>query len=315
MNLFNKTTDWDFLGKRRIALIASAVLILTSLASLGLRGLVLGVDFTGGTIVELGYPEAVDLAPLRQVLDDAGYNGAVVQHFGTAHDVMIRLAPREGMNSADLSEQLVSVLKEESNSDIELRRVEFVGPQVGEELTEDGGLAILFALIAIMIYVTLRFEWRFSLGSVAALVHDVIITIGLFSILGLEFDLSVLAAILAVIGYSLNDTIVVFDRVRENFRKMRKGTPEHVINTSLNQTLSRTLMTSVTTLLVLVALFLFGGEIIHGFATALIFGVLVGTYSSIYIASPITLALGVSRADLLPVKKEGEGVEGQDSLS
>jgi preprotein translocase subunit SecF len=288
------------------------VLIVVSLASLAIRGLSLGVDFTGGTIVEVGYSQAVDLKPLRQTLADSGYDGAIVQHFGTAREVMIRLAPQEGVNSADLSTQLLALLRQSSDAEIEMRRVEFVGPQVGEELTEDGGLAMLFALIAIMIYVTLRFEWRFSLGSVAALVHDVIITMGVFSVFGLEFDLSVLAAVLAVIGYSLNDTIVVFDRIRENFRKMRKGTAEHVINVSLNQTLARTLMTSITTLLVLVALFVFGGEIIHGFATALIVGVVVGTYSSIYVASPITMALGVSRADLMPVKKEGAEAEGQD---
>jgi preprotein translocase subunit SecF len=312
MKLLNKKTEWDFLGKRRIAFAVSAVLILISAASLALRGLELGVDFTGGTIIEVGYPKAVDLAPLRQTLTDAGYDGAVVQHFGSARDVMIRLAPREGLNSADLSNQLLALLKKSSGGEVEMRRVEFVGPQVGEELTEDGGLAMLFSLIAIMIYVTLRFEWRFSLGSVAALVHDVIITMGVFSVLGLEFDLSVLAAVLAVIGYSLNDTIVVFDRIRENFRKMRKGTAEHVINVSLNQTLARTLMTSLTTLLVLISLFVFGGEIIHGFATALIVGVVVGTYSSIYVASPITMALGVSRADLMPVKKEGAEAEGQE---
>ena len=312
MQLLSKKTDWDFLAKRRAAFIFSAVLIAISLGSLALRGLSLGVDFTGGTIIEVGYSQAVELSPIRQALVDSGHDNAVVQHFGTARDVMIRLASQEGVNSADLSSQLLSLLRGISEADVEMRRVEFVGPQIGEELTEDGGLAMLFALIAIMIYVTLRFEWRFSLGSVAALVHDVIITIGLFSILQLDFDLSVLAAVLAVIGYSLNDTIVVFDRIRENFRKMRKASPEQVINISLNQTLSRTLMTSITTLLVLIALFVFGGEIIHGFATALIFGVLIGTYSSIYVASPITLALGVSRGDLMPVQKEGAEGEGQE---
>lgn len=312
MRLLSKKTDWDFLAKRRMAFIISAVLIVASLGSLALRGLSLGVDFTGGTIIEVGYSQAVELPPIRQALLDSGYDGALVQHFGTARDVMIRLAPQEGVNSAELSNHLLALLRDISDAEIEMRRIEFVGPQIGEELTEDGGLAMLFALIAIMIYVTMRFEWRFSLGSVAALVHDVIITIGLFSILQLDFDLSVLAAVLAVIGYSLNDTIVVFDRIRENFRKMRKASPEQVINISLNQTLSRTLMTSITTLLVLIALFVFGGETIHGFATALIFGVLIGTYSSIYVASPITLALGVSRSDLMPVQKEGAEGEGQE---
>lgn len=314
MKLLNKTTDWDFLGKRRIAFVISGALLVLSMLSLGVRGLALGVDFTGGTIIEVGYPQAVDLVPLRELLETAGYEGAVAQHFGTSREVMIRLAPREGLNTADLSEQLLTLLRQQAGTEVEMRRVEFVGPQVGEELTEDGGLAMLFALMAIMIYVTLRFEWRFSVGSVAALVHDVLITLGLFSIFAIEFDLSVLAAILAVIGYSLNDTIVVFDRVRENFRKMRKKSAEQVINQSLNQTLARTLVTSLTTLLVLIALFLFGGEIIHGFSVALIFGVVVGTYSSIYVASPITLALGVSRADLMPINKEGEGAERQDTL-
>ena len=307
MKIFNKTTEWDFLGKRRIAFMVSAALILVALVSLATRGLELGVDFTGGTVVEVGYSAAADLESIRRVLGDSGYDDATVQHFGSAKEVLIRLASRPGLNSAELSNQLLLLLRQVSDVEVEMRRVEFVGPQIGEELTEDGGLAMLFALIAIMIYVTLRFEWRFSLGAVAALIHDVIITIGLFSVLGLDFDLSVLAAILAVIGYSLNDTIVVFDRVRENFRKMRKASSEEVINVSLNQTLARTVVTSLTTLLVLCALFLFGGKIIHGFATALIFGVLIGTYSSIYVASPLTLALGVSRADLMPVKKEGEG--------
>ena len=310
MRLLSKNSDWDFLARRRVALILSGGLIVLSLASLAFRGLALGVDFTGGTIIEVGYSQAVELPPIRQLLADSGYEGALVQHFGTARDVMIRLATQPDVNSADLSTKLLALLGSISDATVAMRRIEFVGPQIGEELTEDGGLAMLFALIAIMVYVTMRFEWRFSLGSVAALVHDVIITIGLFSIFQLDFDLSVLAAVLAVIGYSLNDTIVVFDRIRENFRKMRKATPEQVINISLNQTLSRTLMTSITTLLVLVALFVFGGETIHGFATALIFGVVVGTYSSIYVASPIALALGVSRSDLMSVPKEGaEGAE------
>jgi len=209
------------------------------------------------------------------------------------------------VSKAELSTHIVRVLREASGVDLDLRRVEFVGPQVGEELTEQGGLAMLIALGAILVYVGFRFEIRFALGSVAALIHDVVLTLGFFSLLGLEFDLTVLAAVLAVIGYSLNDTIVVFDRVRENFRKVRKGTPESVINTSLNQTLSRTLMTSLTTLLVLLALFFLGGELIHGFATALIVGVVIGTYSSIYIASTTVLGLGVSKADLMPVEKEG----------
>ena len=222
--------------------------------------------------------------------------------------MLIRIAPREGVSSADLSDNVINTLTIQ-NSEVEMRRVEYVGPQVGDELTNDGGLAMIYALIGILIYVALRFEYRFAVGSVAALVHDVMITLGVFSILQLDFDLTVLAALLAVIGYSLNDTIVVFDRIRENFRRLRKGTPMEVVNASLNQTLARTLMTSITTMLVLLALFVFGGELIHGFATALIVGVLVGTYSSIYVASASALALGINKEDLMPVEKEGAEID------
>lgn len=305
MQLFRKPTNIDFMGRRRLALAFSGALILIALGSLVVRSLNFGIDFSGGTLIELGYPDAADLASVRSRLAEDGFGDAVVQHFGTARDVLVRVAPSEGVSKAELSTALVASLRDASGVDLDLRRVEFVGPQVGEELTEQGGLAMLIALGAILVYVGFRFEIRFALGSVAALVHDVLITVGFFSLLGLEFDLTVLAAVLAVIGYSLNDTIVVFDRVRENFRKIRKGDSESIINASLNQTLSRTLMTSLTTLLVLVALFFLGGELIHGFATALIVGVVIGTYSSIYIASTTVLALGVSKADLMPVEKEG----------
>ena len=303
-DLFNRIPQLDFLGRRRAALYVSAGLLAISILSLAVRGLDFGIDFTGGTLIEVGYAEPVELDPIRGALDAAGYGEAAVQHFGTVRDVLVRLAPREELSRAELSSQVLRVLQEESGA-VDLRRVEFVGPQVGEELTEDGGLAMLIALFGILVYVWLRFEYRFALGAIAALVHDVLITLGFFSVLGLEFDLTVLAAVLAVIGYSLNDTIVVFDRVRENFRRVRRGSTEEVMNRSLNQTLSRTLMTSLTTLLVLVALFVLGGELIRGFSTALIVGVFIGTYSSIYVASVSALALGVSRVDLLPVKKEG----------
>jgi len=305
MQLFKTASTIDFMGKRRLALIFSGVLILASLGSLFTRVLNFGIDFTGGTLIEVGYSQPVELPSVRATLEGAGYADAVVQHFGTARDVLIRLAPREGVSKAELSDQIFRSLQQASESELSLRRVEFVGPQVGDELAEDGGLAMLIALGAILVYVALRFEYRFAVGAVAALMHDVIITLGFFSVLQLEFDLTVLAALLAVIGYSLNDTIVVFDRIRENFRKMRKGAPVDIVNASLNQTLSRTLMTSFTTLLVLFALFFLGGELIHSFATALIVGIFVGTYSSIYIASPAALALGISKADLMPVKKEG----------
>ncbi|MDZ7750817.1 MAG: protein translocase subunit SecF [Gammaproteobacteria bacterium] len=305
MRLFKTTPTFDFMGRRRTAFLVSGVLLLVSVASLAVQTLNFGIDFTGGTLVEVGYERPVELEPVRERLAEAGFTDAVVQHFGTARDVLIRLAPREALSQAELSDQVIGILRRDASNPVELRRVAFVGPQVGDELTEQGGLAMLAALGGILIYVMVRFEYRFALGAVAALAHDVLIVLGLFSVFQLEFDLTVLAAVLAVIGYSLNDTIVVFDRVRENFRKMRKGSPAEVINRSLNETLSRTIMTSLTTLLVLVALFFLGGELIHSFATALIMGVIIGTYSSLYVASPVTLALGVSKADLMPPKKEG----------
>jgi preprotein translocase subunit SecF len=305
MQILGKSTQIDFMGKRRFAAVVSALLIIAAIGSLASRGLNFGIDFTGGTLIEVAYPEAVDLGGIRDVLEQAGYGDAQAQHFGTARDVLIRIAPRTDRASAELSEAVLAALKD-TDAAAQMRRVEFVGPQVGEELTEQGGLAMLYALIGILIYVALRFEYRFSLGAVAALVHDVIITLGVFSLLQVEFDLTVVAALLAVIGYSLNDTIVVFDRIRENFRRLRKGSPRAIMNTSINQTLSRTLMTSLTTLLVLFALFFLGGEIIHAFALALIVGVFVGTYSSIFVAGSSALALGVSKADLMPVEKEGK---------
>jgi len=307
MKIFNKEPSFDFMGKRKLALIVSILLVILSMASLATRGLNFGIDFTGGTLIEVGYENSADLTEVRATLESAGYGDAITQHFGSSKDVLIRVPPHEGMSNADLSTGVLNALHGASDSDeIEMRRVEFVGPQVGEELTEQGGLAMIYALFGILIYITLRFEKRFAVGSVTALIHDVVITLGIFSVLQLQFDLTTLAAILAVIGYSLNDTIVVFDRIRENFRKMRKGSPVEVSNRSINQMLSRTLVTSLTTLFVLIALFVLGGEIIHSFATALIIGVVVGTYSSVYVASATALALGVSKQDLMPVKKEGE---------
>lgn len=307
MRIFNKEPSFDFMGKRKMALIVSILLVLASIGSLATKGLNFGIDFTGGTLIEVGYQNSADLGEIRGTLAEAGYDDAIAQHFGTSKDVLIRIPPVEGKSNADLSSDVLAALHAAPNADgVEMRRVEFVGPQVGDELTEDGGLAMIYALFGILIYITLRFEKRFAVGSVAALVHDVVITLGIFSLLQLEFDLTTLAAILAVIGYSLNDTIVVFDRIRENFRKMRKGTPVEIANRSVNQMLSRTLVTSCTTLFVLIALFFLGGEIIHSFATALIIGIVVGTYSSVYIASATALALGVSKQDLMPVKKEGD---------
>jgi preprotein translocase subunit SecF len=307
-----KDLNIDFMGKRRTAVILSAVVLLICLASMVLRGFNFGLDFTGGTLIEVGYEQPTDLGDVRAALAEGGFSGATVQHFGTVRDVMIRIAPEAGEGeetSAALSNRVFQALSDVADGAVDLRRVEFVGPQVGEELREDGGLAVLFSLIGILIYVALRFEWRFSVGAVIAIIHDVIFTVGMFSLFQIEFDLPVLAAVLAVIGYSLNDTIVIFDRIRENFRKVRKGSVIEIINTSINQTMSRTIITSGTTLLVLLALYLFGGEIIAGFSLALIIGVVVGTYSTIYVATAAVVMLGVSRADLMPVKKEGEEAE------
>ncbi|QEP42004.1 protein translocase subunit SecF [Ectothiorhodospiraceae bacterium BW-2] len=302
-------TRIDFMSRRRQASLFSVAVLLIALAALLFRSLNFGIDFTGGTLIEVGYSTSADLEQVRQQLSEQGFDEAVVQHFGSASEVLIRIPPQEQLSSAAASDQIVRALKLTDES-VELRRQEFVGPQVGEELTEDGGLAMIYALIGILIYVALRFEYRFAFGAIIALVHDVVIVLGVFALLQLEFDLTVLAAILAVIGYSLNDTIVVFDRIRENFLLLRKGSSEEVINRSLNDTLSRTLMTSLTTLLVLLALFMLGGELIHAFASALIIGVLVGTYSSIYVASSAILALGISREDLMPPEREGADIDG-----
>ncbi len=305
---------FDFLGKRRIALSISAILIIVSLASLAIQGLVLGIDFTGGTLVEVGYEQSADIDKIRSSLHENGFPDAVVQNFGTSRDVLIRLKVREESKADPLSSQILRLLQQ-SGEKVDMRRVEYVGPQIGKELIEKGGLAVLYTLFGILIYVAFRFEYRFALGSIAALIHDTILVVGFFSLFRFEFDLTVLAAVLAVIGYSLNDTIVVFDRIRENFVKLRKQAAINVMNRSINQMLGRTVMTSVTTALVLVVLFVVGGELIHGFSMALLLGVIVGTYSSIYIASASALALGVSKTDLMPVKKEGaEQQEKSDSF-
>lgn len=300
----------DFLGKRRWAMYFSLTLLLVSVVSLAVKGLVLGIDFTGGTLVEIGYQQPADLSQLRDNLTEAGFVDASVQNFGTRKDVLIRLKPDERLNSSELSSRLLEAVNKNAKYPAEMRRVEFVGPQVGDELAEDGGLALLYAMFGILVYIAWRFEYKFSLGAVAALIHDVTITLGVFSVLNLEFDLTVLAAILAVIGYSLNDTIVVFDRIRDNFRKMRKVDAVQIMNLSLNQTLSRTLMTSFTTVLVLVALAVLGGEIIQNFALALLIGIGIGTYSSIYVASPVVLALGITKEDLMVPEKEGANFDG-----
>lgn len=308
MQLLKLSETINFMRLRVPAMVLSTILILGSFVSLGVNSLNWGLDFTGGTLIEVGYEEAANLASIRKQLNNAEFEDAIVQNFGSSQEVLIRIAPRDGVKAATIGEQVLAALRADGTV-VDMRRIEFVGPNVGEELTEQGGLAMLVALICILVYVAMRFEWRFALGSVSALAHDVILTLGLFSVLQIEFDLTVLAAVLAVIGYSLNDTIVVSDRIRENFRKIRKGEPIDIINISLTQTLNRTIITSLTTVLVLVALFYKGGALIHGFATALLFGVVVGTYSSVYIASSVALALGISKEDLMPPQVEKEGAD------
>lgn len=303
------TKNINFIGNRKIALTFSAILTIISIVSLAVRGLEMGIDFTGGTLVEIGYQKSVDLTQLRKTLNESGFGDATVQNFGSAKDVLIRLKPQEGVTSKDLSDKVLEVLNKATDSPASLRRVDYVGSQVGDDLAEDGFLALLYSTIGILIYVAWRFEWKFSAGAVLATFHDVIVTLGLFSVLGLEFDLTVLAAILALIGYSLNDTIVVYDRIRENFRAMRKESVEQIMNISINSTLSRTIMTSITVILVLVALFFLGGQTIHNFSIALLFGVIFGTYSSIFIASPMALIFGISPEDLMIPVKEGAEID------
>ena len=301
-----------FMKKTKPAFILSALLVILSISSIAIKGINWGLDFTGGTVIEVGYDKPADLEIIRPLLSAEGFDDAVIQHFGSSRDVLIRLAPREGLDNEHLGSQVITALQGYDKS-VEMRRIEFVGPNVGDELAEQGGLALLAALICILLYVGVRFEWRLASGAVLALAHDVIITLGIFSVLQIEFDLTILAALLTVIGYSLNDTIVVFDRIRENFRRMRIDDAVEIMDVSLTQTLSRTLITSGTTLMVLVSLFLKGGALIHGFALALLIGVVVGTYSSIYVASALALRLGVCRETMLPPVVEKEGAD-QDPM-
>ncbi len=327
MDFLKKDLRIDFLSYRRNATIGSAALILVGIVSMLFQGINWGLDFTGGTLVEVRYQEQVSVDDIRSQLATMGVENVTVQYFGTSRDILIRVPTQISSDSAaKFSSEIVEILRapygellteslegglqvcqksDSSVSDcfVQMRRVEFVGPKVGKELTNKGGLAMIYALIGILIYVAWRFEWRFAVGSVVALVHDVLVTVGLFSIFQIDFSLAVLAAILAVIGYSLNDTIVVFDRIRENFRKSRRGTSISIMNRSINQTLRRTILTSLTTLLVVLTLLVIGGEVIRGFSFALLIGVIVGTYSSIFIASPVVLALRISREDMIVPEK------------
>lgn len=294
----------NFMNKRKPALVFSLLLIAASLGSLFTNGLNLGIDFTGGYLIEAGYETDVNLGKVRDAMAQANFKDAQVQHFGSSKDIIVRIAPRADINKATIADNVLSVLESTSEKPIKMRRVEFVGPQVGDELRDDGGIALLVALGGILIYISLRFQFKSAVGAILALIHDVVITVGIFSMFNIEFDLTVLAAVLAVIGYSLNDTVVVLDRIRETFRNVRKTSVEDILNLSINQTLTRTLITSLTTILVVLALFFYGGEIIHGFALALMIGIIVGTYSSIYIAGSTLMAMKIHKQDFLVVAKE-----------
>lgn len=303
MRILSRVPNIDFMAIRKPMLAFAIVISLISLLLIGTRGLNFGLDFTGGVLVEVAYPESVELDPIRERVADLELGSATVQYFGTSSDVMIRVAPQEDEGADAISNRILEALAADGLKP-ELRRVEFVGPQVGEELAEDGALAALIAIIGILIYVAFRFEWKFAVGSIVATVHDALLVLGLFALLGIEFDLTVLAAILALIGYSLNDTIVTYDRIRENFLEARRADTLEVVNLSVNQTLARTIVTGGTTLFVLLSLYYLGGAAVHGFSIALIAGIIVGTYSSIFIASSMVIVLGVTREDMLPPQEE-----------
>lgn len=304
MEIFNPNSKIDFLGKRNISMVISAILILVSIFAIVTKGLNYALDFTGGILVEVTYKESVDIAQVRQALEEGGYEKAVVQSLGGTREMAIRLQPHgDTKEAANIASQVVKTLAVK-RPDVSLKRQDFVGPQVGEELRNDGVLAVIFVIIGIMIYIGARFEWRFAVAAIASELHDTLITVGFFALTQREFDLTVLASVLAVVGYSINDKVVVFDRVRELFRSSRKAEPVEILNKAINSTLSRTIITSLFTGVTMVALYLFGGPVVHGFAITMIIGIIVGTLSSIFFANPILLWLGVSKQDLMPVTKE-----------
>jgi preprotein translocase subunit SecF len=308
MEFFRKKTSIRFMAPRKRWYAISGTLVLASILLIAFRGLNLGIDFTGGVVYEVSFPEAADLDRVRAALAERGYDEAVVQSFGTSRDVLVRLLPEAGKNINAVGQEVLEALKS-YDAQADLRRTEVVGAQVGQELAEQGALAALFAFLLILIYVAFRFQWKLAVGSIVAALHDPIIILGIFAATQWTFDLPSLASILAVVGYSLNDTVVVFDRIRERFVLTRKGSPEEIVDLAINETLSRTLMTSVTTLIAVLALLLIAGDVLKGFSLALAIGVLVGTYSSIYIASSIALDLKLTARDLLPVKKETDAVD------
>jgi preprotein translocase subunit SecF len=309
MEFFRKKTSYPFMATRRRWYVVSAVLIVGAIVALATRGLNFGIDFTGGVVLEVGFPQSADLEKVRRALHDGGYDEAIVQSIGTSRDVLVRLPPAaKDADTNAIGREVLAVIQAD-NPGVELRRTEVVGGQVGSELANKGALAVLFTFLFILIYVWLRFVWKLGVGAIVAALHDPIIIVGIFAATQMTFDLPALAAILAVIGYSLNDTVVVFDRIRERFLSMRKGTPEQVLDASINETLSRTIMTSATTMLTVFALLFFGGEILRGFAVALTIGIVVGSYSSIYVASALALDFKLTARDLLPVQKERDAVD------
>jgi len=304
MELFRIKKDIPFMSYGRLTTSISLITFLLSVFFLATKGLALGVDFTGGTVMEISYPQTADIGKIRSAIDQIGLKDATVQNFGTSRDVLIRLPIKEGLSTAQLSEQVIGVLRQD-NAGVELHRVEFVGPQVGQELYENGALALLLVSFGIMAYLAMRFEWRFAVSAVIANMHDVVIILGFFAFFQWEFNLTVLAAVLAVLGYSVNESVVVFDRVRENFRKMRKAGVAEVIDNAITRTMSRTIITHAMTQTVVCSMLFFGGEVLHNFALALTIGILFGIYSSVLVASPIVMWLGISREDLVkPEKKE-----------
>jgi preprotein translocase subunit SecF len=305
MEFFRIKKDIPFMSYGRLTTSISLVTFILAVYFLATRGLALGVDFTGGTVMEVSYPHAANIAEIRSAVDSIGLKDATVQNFGTSRDVLIRLPIKEGVTTAQLSEQVIDVLRQHDAA-VELHRVEFVGPQVGEELYENGALAMLLVCVGIMAYLAMRFEWRFAVSAIIANMHDVVIILGFFAFFQWEFNLTVLAAVLAVLGYSVNESVVVFDRVRENFRKMRKASVQEVIDNAITRTMSRTIMTHLSTQLVVCSMLFFGGEVLHNFALALTIGILFGIYSSVLVASPIVMALGISREDLVKVEKKEE---------
>jgi len=308
MEFFHKKTSYPFMGTRRRWYVLSTILIAAALLSFAVRGLNFGIDFTGGVVLELVFPKAADLEQVRGALGEAGFSHAAVQSFGTSRDVMVRLLPQEGEDTNQVAQKVLGAIKS-YEPNVELRRTEVVGPQVGAELANKGAMAVLFTFVLILAYVALRFQWKLGVGAIVAALHDPIVILGFFSETQMTFDLPSLAAILAVIGYSLNDTVVVFDRIRERFQSARKNTPAEVIDSAINETLSRTIMTHLTTMITIVSLLVFGGEVLRGFSVALAIGVIVGTYSSIYIASAIALDLKLTARDLMPAQREKGDVD------